>query len=323
MSPLFIPRSEVSQSEPEAEEASGSSGSSGPSGTQRPSSGPRPARPSGRTGPGAYEGRWTIDRAEDLLVSLTGVLSARVVADKEGEVEEIHVLTTTEVTPKQTVRNVESALLAHLDLEVDHRKISVAQTHPGPNLKPVSAAPSATSATAAASATAPAPLEEAGAETSTGAAPAAWPPTSIRAQRIVLIGHEVDAVGPRELRVRVQVQWAGGDRFEGTAIGVDLPKSRLDMVSRATLRALESCVKAEEGCDGAFTMALDGVRELDAFERRYVLVSVHAITGREVTALAGSAGVSDSPERAVILATLQASDRWVRGRVQYPAERGR
>ena len=35
-------------------------------------------------------------------------------------------LTTTEVTPKQTVRNVESALIAHLGMRVSHKKISVA-----------------------------------------------------------------------------------------------------------------------------------------------------------------------------------------------------
>lgn len=61
-------------------------------------------------------------------MSLQGVVSARIVARPGGDVEEVHMLTTAEVRPKQTVRNVESALLAHLDLSVDHRKISVAQT---------------------------------------------------------------------------------------------------------------------------------------------------------------------------------------------------
>ena len=37
-------------------------------------------------------------------------------------------LTTAEVTPKQTVRNVESALIAHLGMRVSHKKISVATT---------------------------------------------------------------------------------------------------------------------------------------------------------------------------------------------------
>ena len=71
---------------------------------------------------------WGVKRAETLLVSLQGVLSARVVTNPQGDVTEIHVLVQAGVMPKQVVRNVESALLAHLGLKVDHRKISVAQT---------------------------------------------------------------------------------------------------------------------------------------------------------------------------------------------------
>ena len=51
--------------------------------------------------------------------------------DGLGTVEEIHILTTTEVTPKQTVRNVESALIAHLGMRVSHKKISVATSDEG------------------------------------------------------------------------------------------------------------------------------------------------------------------------------------------------
>ena len=67
-----------------------------------------------------------IQRAEELLATLPGVISARIVASISGAVEEIHILTTTEVAPKQTVRNVESALIAHLGMHVSHKKISVA-----------------------------------------------------------------------------------------------------------------------------------------------------------------------------------------------------
>jgi hypothetical protein len=69
-----------------------------------------------------------IKRAEDLLLTLPGVLSARIVAAEDGAVSEIHLLTSAEVTAKATVRNVESALIAHLGMKVDHRKISVAQS---------------------------------------------------------------------------------------------------------------------------------------------------------------------------------------------------
>src|SRR6478672_13442427 len=69
-----------------------------------------------------------IKRAEELLATLPGVIAARIVASDSGAVDEIHVLTASEVTPKQTVRNIESALIAHLGMRVDHRKISVATT---------------------------------------------------------------------------------------------------------------------------------------------------------------------------------------------------
>src|SRR5262245_6332427 len=93
---------------------------------------------SGPLMPPSGEG-WTVERAEELLRSLTGVVSARVVTSSKGEVEEIHILTTDQVGPKQTVRNVESALYAHLDLTVDHRRISVAQTKEAPKMNGQSA----------------------------------------------------------------------------------------------------------------------------------------------------------------------------------------
>src|SRR3954465_2230218 len=67
-----------------------------------------------------------IKRAEELLQTLPGVISARIIASPSGPAEEVNILTTVEVGPKQTVRNVESALIAHLGMHVSHKKISVA-----------------------------------------------------------------------------------------------------------------------------------------------------------------------------------------------------
>lgn len=83
---------------------------------------PSRERPSGASDP------WGVRRAEKLLTSLSGVLSARVVVSPIGEVTEVHVLVQSGMQPKQVVRNIESALLAQLGLRVDHRKISIAQT---------------------------------------------------------------------------------------------------------------------------------------------------------------------------------------------------
>jgi len=67
---------------------------------------------------------------ESVICSLVNVKSARVVSDK-GIIEEIHVLTDSARAPKQVVRDIESALMAHFGIELDHKKISVAQTTNG------------------------------------------------------------------------------------------------------------------------------------------------------------------------------------------------
>lgn len=228
---------------------------------------------------------WSIEDAEQLMLSLKGVVSARLVTRPGGEVEEIHVLTTDEVTAKQTVRNIESALLAHLGISVDHRKISVAQTKERP---PAEAEPTVRL------------LPE--------------PPAG--AHRVLFLAHQVETERSHQVKHRVEIEWKGA-HYVGTASAADLPRPRLEAVSRATLSAVEQALLAElEGGTGpAVTLAVDGVKVVDAFDRTFVLVAVNALSGRDVTPLAGATVVEVSTDRAAILATLQATDRWVRGRV--------
>lgn len=242
------------------------------------------------TAPREERAGWTIQEAERLLLSLKGVLSARVVARPGGEIEEIHLLTTSDIKPKQTVRNVESALLAQLDLDVDHRTISVAQTEKSPTDLPVPEPPVQL-------------LPEPGAAES----------------RLLFHGHQVETERSHQVKHRVEIQWAG-DRYTGEASAADLPRAKLEAVGIATLKAVEAALSAEPESEDApkvqpAVLALDGVKVVDAFDRKFVLVAVHAISGRDVTALAGATVVEESTDRAAILATLQATDRWVRGRV--------
>lgn len=229
---------------------------------------------------------WTIQQAEQLLATLKGVVSARIVARPGGEVEEIHLLTTEEVNAKQTVRNVESALLAHLDLSVDHRKISVAQTQERP--APVEAPPAAVQIV----------------------------PEAAGERRLLFQAHHVETERSHQVRHKVEIEWKG-ERFVGEASAADLPRAKLEAVGQATLAAVETALASESDDPHGrpITLALDGVKVVDAFDRRFVMVAVHAIAGREVTALAGATVVEESADRATILATLQATDRWVRGRV--------
>ncbi len=234
---------------------------------------------------------WSVREAEDLVRTLSGVLSARIVTASNGGIEEIHVLTTDEVPPKQTVRNVESALLAHLDLPVDHRKISVAQTSQGP---PPQSAPEGTISLLM------------------GPAPATTE------TRVVYHSHRVESEGSNQIKVTVTLEW-GGEVFEGSSVGADLPKPRLEAAAVATLRAMEAVAveyhEARPGQRAPVSLGLDGVKVVEAFDRRFCLVGVHALTGRDILSLAGASVANDRLDASVIMATLQATDRWVRGRM--------
>ena len=211
-----------------------------------------------------------LNRAEKLLGELTGVVSARIVADPAGRIEEIHVLTDQTVSPKQTVRNVESALLAQLGIEVDHRKVSVAQTS-GP------------------------------AEGASAKIIGIGQLTGVR--RYLFEGYEFERKMPQHIVCRVKLR-LDAQEFLGEAQGTDLERGRLNAAAQAVLNGLEM---AEE--DVGF--ALDGVKQLDAFDQPIVVTAVYGLSGRTRMYLAGAAPVTESPEHAAILATLKATNRWI------------
>jgi hypothetical protein len=221
-----------------------------------------------------------IRRAEELLATLPGVISAKIIAGETGAVNEIHILTTTEVPAKQTVRNIESALIAHLGMRVDPRKISVATTE----------APRArtTSGSMAAIEEVPVPAPE-----HTGAKRALY-----------FEDVEVRRSRARGVACRVTLRKAE-EMFVGEAEGVENDRSRMELAARATIQAL---MKADgEGR----TLAVDGVKLVDAFDREFVFVGVTARIGRDTSLLTGSCEIRDSVETASALAVLDATNRWI------------
>jgi len=64
---------------------------------------------------------------EEIILSLDGIVSAKINSSELGEILEVHILTTSERSPKQVVRDIESAVFSTLSFKIDHRKISVAQ----------------------------------------------------------------------------------------------------------------------------------------------------------------------------------------------------
>ena len=66
---------------------------------------------------------------DQLISGLNGVLAARTVLDDHDEIIEVHVLSDLNKAPKQLVRDIQSAVMASMGLEIDYKLISVAQVN--------------------------------------------------------------------------------------------------------------------------------------------------------------------------------------------------
>ena len=214
---------------------------------------------------------WDLRRAELLIASLKGVLSARVVASPAGEITEIHVLTEAEPTAKQVVRNVESALLAQLGVKLDHRKISVAQTA---DVLPIEA------------------MEERVA-------------LEIARKRAVVF-RRVEVTGTQgtdRVKVSVTLEHDGSELTAAEDAG-DAPKMRVLAAARAAVGIMDGLMQ-----DG--TVDLAGANLLEAFDATVVLVGLHVLEKRETRLHVGSCVIRASAEQAAVLAVLDAGNRQI------------
>jgi hypothetical protein len=213
---------------------------------------------------------WGVRRAENLLTSLEGVLSARVVTTPLGEVTEVHILAQAGIPAKQLVRNIESALLAQLGLRVDHRKISIAQTA---DVRPIEALD-----------------RHAVRERSL--------------QRTVLFDGLTIQPGKKAQRSLVSVSLTCEGRTEvGEEEAPDTARGRLEAAARATVMVLDRLLAKG-------SMLLDGARLIQALDRDVVFAAIQASSGRDTALLTGTAEVRESPEQAAVLAVLDATNRW-------------
>ena len=219
---------------------------------------------------------WGVRRAENLLTSLEGILSARVVTTPLGEVSEVHVLAQSGLQPKQLVRNIESALLAQLGLKVDHRKISVAQTA---DVKPIET------------------LER----------------ETVREQvlrRSVLFENLTVAPGRRPHRIQISVTLSFRDLTEtAEEESSDTPRSRVEAAAKAAVTVLDRLL-----ADQAASVALEGAKIVEVFDREFAFVGVQGLGGRESLLLTGTAEIKESAERAAVFAVMDATNRWTEAR---------
>ncbi len=217
---------------------------------------------------------WGVRRAENLLTSLEGILSARVVTTPLGEVSEVHILAHAGLQPKQLVRNIESALLAQLGLKIDHRKISIAQTA---EVRPIEA------------------LE-------------AHTVRDRVMQRTLLFENMVVAPGKRQHRISITVTLSYRGRVESAEEeSSDTPRSRVEAAAKAAVGVLDRLLTES-------SVALEGAKIVEGFDREFAFVAVQGRGGRETLLLSGTAEIKESAERAAVFAVLDATNRWTEAR---------
>lgn len=256
----------------------------------------------------APDSRVQDDAAEQLLAALTGVVSAHVVTDEEGGMVEIHILATSDLHPKQVVRNVESALSAGLGIKIDRRIVSVAQvrsetsnggrTGGGPAPEPDSAsepnsAAEPNSASEAYSASEPDSAQQ------PDSAPSRVAARSDPA-RLEYVRYEVRR-GDERCTCSVVLR-SGEQEVIGTGHGPDTVAGRAESAARAVLDAIGRA-RPE------LRLRLEGATLSQSGDRTFVIISAHQLLDRTTRPLAGAAALLRSPEEAAILAALQATNR--------------
>jgi hypothetical protein len=241
---------------------------------RHPSGGSGSATPERPSPPEGIPDPWGVRRAENLLTSLEGILSARVVTTPLGEVSEVHVLAQAGLQPKQLVRNIESALLAQLGLKIDHRKISIAQTA---EVKPIEA------------------LER----------------DAVRdkvLQRALLFENLAVAPGRRPHRIMITVTLSfHGQTDSAEEETADTPRSRVEAAAKASISVIDRLL-AES------SIALEGAKIVEAFDREFAFVAVQGLGGRETILMTGTSEIKESAERAAVFAVLDATNRWTEAR---------
>src|SRR3569832_1426226 len=192
------------------------------------------------------------------------------------------------------VRNIESALIAHLAMRIDHRKISVATTS---ETKPKLLEPEVKVA-----ANPPPVVEQQQHEAPQSGTQA--PRTGPFARRLYFEDVEVRGSRSKGLSCRVTLR-KGSSSYIGEALGIEGDRSRVELAARATLLAIADADNREG------QLGVAGVKVFDAFDRTFVFVAVSVRSGRDNKVLTGSVEMRESAESAGVLAVLDATNRWI------------
>jgi len=233
-------------------------------------------------------GREWAQEAQKLLLSLRDIVGADIRIEDDGRtLGEINILAEGNRPPKQIVRDVRSALRAEYQVDVDYRKISVAQRR-----DMEAEAMSGRGESVPTVLTLPASLVE--------EEPLV---TRLRFEGVTV------AIDPLGCRVKVELSLEGREAI-GEAQGANATRALPLLVAEAALEALSKFV--DPGC----ILSIADVKCLTLADEETVLVMVKLYKERSEKTLTGSAVVAQSLQQSVVYATLDALNR-VLGRLQF------
>ena len=211
-------------------------------------------------------------RVEDLehaLGQVAEIKAARIVTSQSGAIEEIHVLALPTKTAKQLVRDIESTLMASFGINVDHKKISVAQL-----------------GRAVADEMAKSTAEEPAAD-------------AMMRPKIVSINASVTGLSAGAT-VTLEI---GGNRYVGSADGPASQSGRLRMLALAALDALE------QWSGEMVNFALEDVTVVQLGHEKVAVACIVLVTDFGEQTFTGSSLVRQNEKDAIVRATLDALNR--------------
>lgn len=228
---------------------------------------------------------WVIE-AQKLLLSLRDIVGADVTLSEDGRtLSEINILAEGHRPPKQIVRDVRSALRAEYQVDVDYRKISVAQRRePDRDADPSGSGPTVL------------------------ALPAADVDEEPSALRLRFEGVNVN-IDHQSCEVRVELS-LGEREAVGEAAGMNDGRHVSRLVAEATLDAMSKFLAP------GHSLTLADLEQVSIGGETVVLASVRLFRDRAEKTLTGSCLIAHSLQQSVVYATLDALNR-ILGRLRF------
>ena len=289
-----------------------------------------------------FSEREIVYRAEDLILRLRDIRSCRIMTGEAGAITEIHVVATSDRPPKMIARDVETALNAELDLQIDYRKIGVVLMDPAGKSVEVDREPSLRDRPFRDTGGEPVPTDELVDEHFTEVTPGPGPPEPEETisgpvfewpEAITwpepVSGTFAEEETPDDTEAGLEFL-ENGIRIGFRGLNLSMEKDSIKAEVRLSSSSIEVIGCVDESCvsrpvfetiagaavkalvellDEDFHLCLSDVRELEIKGRKALVAVVDMIRGRDFSSYFGCAFVGRDSGEAAVMAVLDAVNR--------------